>query len=162
MNRLIWNGRAWALIGLGVFLSIAEPSYAADPVANPDTRETPFDTLVDIDVVANDTDIDGDLDPSSVAIEADPTSGTAVPNGSGAVTYTPTAGFFGPDSFSYTVNDTQGDDLQRGHGDDHRAATGQYEPNADAEPESQTALVGTQVDTWMEAPATIPTAARLR
>ena len=29
MNRLIWNGRAWALIGLGVFLSIAEPSYAA-------------------------------------------------------------------------------------------------------------------------------------
>ena len=28
-NRLIWNGRAWALIGLGVFLSIAEPSYAA-------------------------------------------------------------------------------------------------------------------------------------
>ena len=29
MNRLIWNGRAWALIGLGVFLSIAEPSHAA-------------------------------------------------------------------------------------------------------------------------------------
>ena len=29
MNRLIWNGRAWALLGLGVFLSIAQPSYAA-------------------------------------------------------------------------------------------------------------------------------------
>jgi RTX calcium-binding nonapeptide repeat (4 copies) len=29
MNRLIWIGRAWALIGLGVFLSIAQPSYAA-------------------------------------------------------------------------------------------------------------------------------------
>lgn len=28
MNRLIWNSRAWALIGLGVFLSIAEPAYA--------------------------------------------------------------------------------------------------------------------------------------
>ena len=29
MNRFTWNGRTWALIGLGVFLSIAEPSYAA-------------------------------------------------------------------------------------------------------------------------------------
>jgi len=29
MNRLIWNARAWTLLGLGVFLSIGGPSYAA-------------------------------------------------------------------------------------------------------------------------------------
>ncbi len=29
MSRLIWNSRTWALIGLGVFLSSAGPSYAA-------------------------------------------------------------------------------------------------------------------------------------
>ena len=79
MNRLIWNGRAWALIGLGVFLGIAEPSYESDPVANEDTRETPFNTHVVINVVENDTDADGDLDRASVAIVGNPTHGTAVP-----------------------------------------------------------------------------------
>ena len=58
------------------------------PVANDDIDETPFNTHVDIDVVANDTDADGDLDRASVAIVGNPTHGTAVPNGSGAVTYT--------------------------------------------------------------------------
>ena len=115
MNRLIGNGRvwalgrAWALIGLGVLLSIAEPSYAAEPMAIDDSDQTPFNTLVVINVVANDTDADGTVDPASVAIVAGPTHGTAVPNGSGAVTYTPATDFSGPDSFSYTVNDNLGE-----------------------------------------------------
>ncbi|MDQ3656658.1 MAG: tandem-95 repeat protein, partial [Chloroflexota bacterium] len=87
---------------------VPTPPVNVPPVANDDSDETPFNTLVVIDVVANDTDADGDLDPASVAIGADPTNGTAVPNGSGAVTYTPAAGFSGPDSFTYTVKDTLG------------------------------------------------------
>ena len=145
MNRRIWNGRAWALIGLGVLLSIAEPSYAADPVANDDTSETQFDDDVVIDVVANDTDIDGDLDPASVAIAGNPT-GTAVPNGSGAVTYTPAAGFSGPDRFTYTVKDTQGATSNEATVTITVQPPDNKEPNADAEPDSQTGLVGTPVN----------------
>ena len=39
------------------------------PVANDDSATTNQDTAVTINVVANDTDVNGDLDPTSVAIE---------------------------------------------------------------------------------------------
>ncbi len=107
MNSLSGNGRAGALIGLGVFLSIAEPSYAADPVADDDTGETQFDAAVVIDVVANDTDADG-IDPTTVAIVSNPENGAVVNNLNGTVTYAPAAVFSGTDSFTYTVKDTQG------------------------------------------------------
>ena len=87
---------------------VPTPPVNVPPVANDDTGATPFNTPVDINVVANDTDADGNLDLASVAIVGNPTNGTAVPNGSGAVTYTPTTNFSGTDSFSYTVNDNQG------------------------------------------------------
>jgi hypothetical protein len=61
-----------------------------------------------INVLANDSDIDGTLNPSSVTIVPGlgPANGTVVVNtASGAVTYTPNAGFSGPDTFSYTVRD---------------------------------------------------------
>lgn len=80
------------------------------PVAKPDSATTVVDSPVLINVVRNDTDANGNgtLDPASVAIVGDPTNGTALPDGSGAVTYRPTAGFSGRDSFTYTVKDSQG------------------------------------------------------
>lgn len=85
-----------------------EPPCVANvpPMAEPDSATTAVDKPVLIPVVANDTDANGNLDPASVAIVDNPTHGTAVHNGSGAVTYMPNLGFSGSDSFTYTVKDT--------------------------------------------------------
>jgi hypothetical protein len=56
-------------------------------------------------VLANDSDPDGD--PLTITNTSTPGHGTATINGS-SVLYTPTAGYFGPDSFSYTISDGQG------------------------------------------------------
>jgi len=79
------------------------------PVVNNDAATTLFDTLIAIDVLANDTDSDGTIDATSVVIVEDVTNGvTNVDAATGVVNYTPNAGFSGADSFTYTVNDDQG------------------------------------------------------
>ena len=51
---------------------VPTPPVNVPPVANDDTGATPFNTPVDINVVANDTDADGNLDLASVAIVGNP------------------------------------------------------------------------------------------
>ena len=77
------------------------------PVAVNDTATTTKGTPVAINVISNDTD-DAGINAASVAIVTSPSNGTAVPNGSGAVTYTPNGTFTGTDTFRYTVADGQG------------------------------------------------------
>ena len=75
------------------------------PIAADDNAATEEGVLVDIDVLANDMDIDGDvLTISSVTA---PANGTAVALGS-SVRYTPVAGFSGTDTFTYTADDGNG------------------------------------------------------
>ena len=79
---------------------------ATPPVADNDTSTTTVGTPVTINVLANDTDLDGVLKPSTVAIVAGPGHGkTSINTMTGAITYTPAPGFFGVDQFSYTVSD---------------------------------------------------------
>ncbi len=79
------------------------------PVAVDDTAGTLANTAVVIDVLANDTDADGNIDPTSVSILALPNTGTvAVDPVTGAVTYTPDPGFIGDDTFVYQVCDDLG------------------------------------------------------
>ena len=60
-----------------------------------------------IDVLANDTDPEGDT--LTVTAVSTPTSGTAAVGTGGAnVTYTPNANFTGSDSFTYTISDGHG------------------------------------------------------
>lgn len=73
------------------------------PVANDDQATTDEDVPVDVDVVANDTDIDGDS--LFISSHSQPANGSVVDNGDGTVTYTPNSGYFGSDSFTYTVSD---------------------------------------------------------
>ena len=64
-----------------------------------------------IDVVQNDTDVDGngDIDRSSVTIQTDAINGTtSVDPTTGNVTYTPYDDYLGMDSFTYTVFDLGG------------------------------------------------------
>ena len=90
-------------------VTIAVHAVNAAPLAEADMAETDEDTLVTIDILANDTDPDGALDPSSVTVIAQPASGgVSVDGASGAITYTPAAGFFGEDSFVYVVQDNEG------------------------------------------------------
>ncbi len=73
------------------------------PVAVDDAVTTDQGVSVDIFVLSNDTDTNGDvLAVNSVTV---PTNGTAVVNGDGSVTYTPNAVFSGVDNFQYTVTD---------------------------------------------------------
>ncbi len=81
----------------------------AAPVANNDAATTAAGTAVVINVLANDSDADGSLDPASVTVATAAGHGTTSVNTSnGAITYTPNAGFSGNDSFTYTVSDNQG------------------------------------------------------
>uniref|UniRef100_UPI002638FC81 Ig-like domain-containing protein n=1 Tax=Ilumatobacter sp. TaxID=1967498 RepID=UPI002638FC81 len=86
------------------------------PDAVDDTASTVEEAPVAIDVLANDSDPDGTLDPSSVT-GGDGVNGLLEPsNGSlsvnpttGEITYTPDPGFVGSDSFAYRVCDDDGD-----------------------------------------------------
>ena len=79
------------------------------PVANTESTTLVEDGSVVIDVVGNDTDVDGSIDPTSVVITTQPTNGSLSVNAvTGEVTYTGNANYNGPDSFEYTVADNNG------------------------------------------------------
>ena len=78
------------------------------PTAVDDATTTAEGTAIDIDVVANDTDLEGDtLQVTSVTM---PSNGTAVikPGSATTITYTPNTGFHGSDSFTYVASDGNG------------------------------------------------------
>ena len=78
------------------------------PTAVDDATTTAEGTAVDIDVVANDTDLEGDtLQVTSVTM---PSNGTAVikPGSATTITYTPNSSFHGSDSFTYVASDGNG------------------------------------------------------
>lgn len=85
--------------------TIVPPNNA--PQATDDALATDEDVALTINVAAdllgNDSDPDGD--PVSLDSFTQPSNGTLVDNGDGTLTYTPTAGYDGTDSFTYTVTD---------------------------------------------------------
>ena len=86
-------------------LAAAAPANHA-PVANDNGYSTPQDTpeiVAAPGVLGNDTDTDGD-DLTAVKL-TDPTHGTVSLDADGGFTYTPDAGYAGPDSFTYKAND---------------------------------------------------------
>jgi uncharacterized repeat protein (TIGR01451 family) len=87
------------------------------PVANDDVITTAFNTAVNLDFKNNDTDLDGtintatiDLDPSTPALDSSLSiaQGTFTLEPDGTVKFTPTAGFVGAASTSYTIQDSLG------------------------------------------------------
>jgi gliding motility-associated-like protein len=77
------------------------------PVVADDLATTPEDTPAIINILANDTDVDNALDPASVATTK-PAHGTLELKPDGSVLYTPVKDYFGPDSFTYTIQDVAG------------------------------------------------------
>ena len=78
------------------------------PIAADDAVSTSEDTPIEVDVLANDTDVDGDLDSGSVAILTHPVVGGAEVQLDGTVLYTPTENTNGTDSFVYVACDLAG------------------------------------------------------
>ena len=74
-----------------------------NPVANSDSASVLQGESVIVNVIANDSDIDGDR--LFISQVSNPLNGTVINNGNGTISYTPFATFFGEDSFTYTVSD---------------------------------------------------------
>lgn len=90
-----------------VTISVAYYNDAA-PVANDDSYSTPEDTPLTLNILQNDTDIDGasTIDVGTITITRNPDHGSlGIDVFTGIVTYTPDAGYSGSDLFRYTVKD---------------------------------------------------------
>jgi hypothetical protein len=95
-----------AIAGVNITVMAAAPN---PPVAEDDQASTTRNVPEVIDVIANDSDVDGTIDPATVVIVETPNrGGTATPNLNGTVTYEPRRNFKGTEIFSYMVNDNEG------------------------------------------------------
>ena len=86
-------------------VSITVTPVNDEPVANADTLTTPKDTPGTVNVLANDTDVDGDT--LAFAGQTHGAHGT-VDCVASSCTYTPNPGYSGPDSFTYIISDGHG------------------------------------------------------
>ncbi len=74
------------------------------PVANNDSYTTNVDTTLSVSapgVLSNDTNADNN--PLTATLSTGPINGVLTLNPNGSFNYTPNAGFYGPDSFTYTA-----------------------------------------------------------
>jgi hypothetical protein len=89
-----------------VTVTVRNPAVA--PIASNSASTTTVGTATTVSVVSNVESSVG-LNLGSIAITVAPTYGTtAINTSTGVITYTPNAGYVGPDSFNYTVADTNG------------------------------------------------------
>ena len=88
-----------------VQITVSEASNSPPDALN-DAVATAFESAIDINVLANDSDPEND--PLSVISNTQPSNGTVAINPDGTLTYSPNTGFSGSDVFEYTISDGQG------------------------------------------------------
>ena len=110
-GRRLDRGGRYTLTIRSRYLFQATGAAGAGPITRDDYVTGYLNTPVTIPVLANDQAANG-LDPASVSVAQNPINGAAVANGDGTLTYTPAPGFFGKDSLTYTVSDSQGVESQ--------------------------------------------------
>ncbi|WP_226570918.1 cadherin-like domain-containing protein [Mangrovibacter yixingensis] len=86
-------------------LTVSVTAVNDNPVAANDSATTAEDTPVTVNVLANDSDVDGD---SLTVSSASAANGTVVINANGTITYTPATNYNGTDTITYTVSDGNG------------------------------------------------------
>ncbi|MEL6574172.1 MAG: Ig-like domain-containing protein, partial [Pseudomonadota bacterium] len=82
------------------------PSENSDPMAVNDTGTTAFETAIELDVIENDSDPDGDA--LVIASAGDAANGMVSVTDDNTLLYQPDTDFFGTDTFIYTVSDGNG------------------------------------------------------
>ncbi|MBS0297117.1 MAG: tandem-95 repeat protein [Proteobacteria bacterium] len=88
-------------------VSMTVTSINHAPVANTDSVTTAYNTAAtNIAVRSNDTDADGDT--LTITSATNGSHGAVTVNSGTTVTYTPTTGYSGSDSFTYTISDGHG------------------------------------------------------
>ncbi|WP_157539122.1 Ig-like domain-containing protein, partial [Hydrogenophaga flava] len=113
-----WNGSVPQVsyttnTGSSSTLDITVTPLDDTPSISDDVATTPEDTPVVIDVLANDSDSDGDTltvtqidgQAATVGVPVTVSNGTATLNGDGTITFTPAPDYSGPVSFTYTATD---------------------------------------------------------
>ena len=111
-----WGGRPRASLSRALSVESLENRrlLSADvganiaPKAEADRALTFGNLAVLIDVVQNDHDPNGTIDPTTVRVRSGPQLGTATVRADGSVVYTPPLNRFGVDKFSYTVENSAG------------------------------------------------------
>ncbi len=90
-------------------VAVAIAAVNDPPVAANDAVGTGEDQAVTIVVLFNDSDVDGNLAPSTVTVVNPPVNGSTTEDQvSGEIRYTPNQDFNGLDTFIYTVDDNNG------------------------------------------------------
>jgi len=99
------QGNIWVSENLG---NVEKFGFSIPPVANDDFVITAFNTQLEIDVLANDTDADGDpLTIISVNLNT-PNGAAGVFTLANKIDYFPDIGFVGDDTFDYIISDGNG------------------------------------------------------
>ena len=90
-----------------VTVTVTEVVVGNNPIiANDDSAITDMDIAVVTNVIANDIDVENQINLSTLTVTVQPTNGsTSVNNATGEITYTPTLGFYGTDSYKYSICD---------------------------------------------------------
>lgn len=95
-------------VSVGHTVNVTISAVGDAPIVGNDSATTNEDTAVVFNVLSNDSDPDGDT-LTIITVDMGLPSGASVVWGTGgSVTYTPAANFYGSDSFSYTVRDSSG------------------------------------------------------
>lgn len=90
-----------------VTVTVTEVVAGNNPIiANDDVVVTDMNVAVITNVVANDVDFENNIDNASLVVTVQPTNGTtSVNTTTGEITYTPDLGYFGNDSYTYSICD---------------------------------------------------------
>ena len=92
-----------ALSNLATVTVVVRSAANKAPTAFNDSASTRKGTAVTINLLANDTDPNGDL--LTVTGLTSPANGSVILNSNGSITYTPKKGFVGTDTFTYRASD---------------------------------------------------------
>jgi CshA-type fibril repeat protein len=129
------------------------PPVNTPPVANPDSQTTASNSEISFNITNNDTDSDGNIDPTTVDLDPDspgqqtsriiPGVGSYNVDNTGLVTFVPETGFTGNSTINYTVQDNNGTPSAPAAINVTVNAPGNTAPIAN--PDSQTTASNTQI-----------------
>lgn len=107
VTAIVSDGTNQGTLAQTIVVAGGSPPANSPPVANNDSYSVNQDAVLTTgNVLANDTDPNGDT--LSVSAFTQAAHGTVVNNNNGTFKYTPTAGWYGADAFTYTVSDGKG------------------------------------------------------